>query len=127
MARRWPLLFLFLAAIDFNKADSALLAILILGDSTADIGTNNFLPAVRQEPIFLTLALIFLSLDPLEGSVMDLTVLIFLVSIILAQAKFILKSIVLVTKQDKMFQTEHFLHNACIRTNEIASGIIPKG
>ena len=58
---------------------------------------------------------------------MDLTVLIFLVSILLAQAKFMLKSIVLVTKQDKMFQTEHFLHNACIRTNEIASGIIPKG
>ena len=54
--------------------------------------------AVRQEPIFPTI-------DPLEGSVMDLTVLIFLVSI-LAQAKFMLKSIVLDIKQDKMFQTE---------------------
>lgn len=52
MAKRWPLLFLFLAAIDFNKADSALLAILILGDSTADIGTNNFLPGSKARANF---------------------------------------------------------------------------
>jgi len=45
----------------------------------------------QQEPIFLTMASIFLTLDPLEGSVMALTVQMFLVSILLAQANFMLK------------------------------------
>ena len=45
----------------------------------------------KQEPIFLTMASIFLTLDPLEGSVMALTVQMFLVSILLAQANFMLK------------------------------------
>lgn len=52
MENRWPLLFLFLAAIDFNKADAALLAIFILGDSAADIGTNNFLPGSKARANF---------------------------------------------------------------------------
>ena len=45
----------------------------------------------KQEPIFLTMASIFSSLDPLEGSVMALTVQMFLVGILLAQANFMLK------------------------------------
>ena len=45
----------------------------------------------KQEPIFLTMALIFLTLDPLEGSVMALTVQIFLIGVLLAQANFMLK------------------------------------
>ncbi|KAK9987624.1 hypothetical protein SO802_027863 [Lithocarpus litseifolius] len=77
MAKGWPLLFLFLAAIAFNKADAALLAIFILGTLQLMLGPTI---AVRQEPIFLTMASIFLTLDPLEGSVMDLTVLIFLLT-----------------------------------------------
>lgn len=70
MAKRWALIFLFLAAIVLNIADAALPAILHWGTQQLMLGTTISCQAARKWPIFLTMASIFLTLDLLEGLVM---------------------------------------------------------
>ena len=70
MAKRWALIFLFLAAIVLNIADAALPAILHWGTQQLMLGPTISCQAARKWPIFLTMASIFLTLNLLEGLVM---------------------------------------------------------
>jgi hypothetical protein len=52
---RWDLLLLLVLAtntIVFDVAEAALPAVFILGDSTADVGTNSFLPSRKARADF---------------------------------------------------------------------------
>lgn len=55
MAKRWDLLLLLLLAtntIVLDVAEAALPAVFILGDSTADVGTNSFLASSKARADF---------------------------------------------------------------------------